>query len=150
MCKLRMMGTSAEHERGVMGKKRRERGKPARSCIAFFPSSHHSLRPHFPHWLTQISVAPPPPPPPKKKWSRATGDARKVYGVRVSKVRCFEHILFSPEDWASNKNIGDKQMWHFGIIGRLKLSMTWIIIQFEERVIDEAEDWGGWHLSISA
>ena len=28
-----MMGTSVERERGVMGRKRRERGKPAKSCV---------------------------------------------------------------------------------------------------------------------
>ena len=29
-----MMGASVERERGVMGRKRRERGKPAKSCVA--------------------------------------------------------------------------------------------------------------------
>ena len=40
----RMMGTSVEREQGVMGRKRRERGKSLR----FFSPSHHSLRPRFP------------------------------------------------------------------------------------------------------
>ena len=66
MRKLRMMGTSAEHERGVMGKKRRERGKPARSCIAFFPLFPSLPSPPFSSLINSNLRRAPPPPPPKK------------------------------------------------------------------------------------
>ena len=82
MRKLRMMGTSAEHERGVMGKKRRERGKPARSCIAFFPLFPSLPSPPFSSLINKNHRRPPP--PPKKKSDRERQGMREKCMESVS------------------------------------------------------------------
>ena len=53
----------AQSTNGGWWERKGEKEESLRDHVSlFFPSSHHSLRPHFPHWLTQISVAPPPRP----------------------------------------------------------------------------------------
>lgn len=89
-----MLGTSAERERGVIG------NKACEIMYRYFPPSNFS-----------------------QEYSGLYLRKKKVYGARAMPLKSVV-FLFSPDVCVSNKNIGDKQISHFAIIERLRLSMT--------------------------